>query len=64
MPKTDLSVNVIVENGNTLSILGLVTRTLKRGGYCHMADEVSKRVFASESYDQALGIMQEYVEFK
>ena len=64
MSKTNLSVKVIGENGNVFSILGRVSKELKHNGYHDMAVEMSGRVFKSESYDEALGIMQEYVEFK
>lgn len=50
------------EDGNIFSILGRVSRTLKEHGKAEQANEVSERVMASGSYDEALQIIMEYVE--
>lgn len=50
------------EDGNIFSILGRVGRTLKEHGKAAQAQEVSKRVMAAVSYDEALQIIMEYVE--
>lgn len=50
------------EDGNIFSILGRVSRTLKEHGKDEQAKEVSERVMASGSYDEALQIIMEYVE--
>lgn len=50
------------EDGNIFFILGGVSRTLKENGKADQAQEVSERVMASRSYDEALHIMMEYVE--
>lgn len=50
------------EDGNIFFILGRVIRTLKENGEVGQAQEVSERVMASGSYDEALQIIMEYVE--
>ena len=50
------------EDGNIFFILGRVSRTLKENGKTEQAKEVSDRVMASGSYDEALQIIMEYVE--
>lgn len=50
------------EDGNIFYILGRVSRVLKENGQAEQANEVSERVMASGSYDEALQIVMEYVE--
>ncbi len=61
--QTGLEIDAANQNGNTLAILGTVTKTLKRNGFSDAAKEVANRVFAAGSSDEALAIMQEYVVF-
>ena len=53
---------LIGEDGNIFFILGRVRETLKANGHADHAQEVSDRVMASGSYDEALRIIMEYVE--
>ncbi|WP_088076876.1 hypothetical protein [Litchfieldia alkalitelluris] len=53
---------LVGEDGNIFWILGRVNRALKENGKADEAKEVSERVLASGSYDEALQIMMEYVE--
>lgn len=53
---------LIGEDGNIFFILGRVSRVLKDNGMVDKAKECSDRVMASGSYEQALGIIMEYVE--
>ena len=41
--------------------MGIASRTLKRAGMCDQAKEMNARVMGSGSYDDALGIIMEYV---
>lgn len=50
------------EDGNILFILGRVRSVLKENGREDEAKEVSERVMASGSYDEALRIIMEYVD--
>ena len=53
---------LVGEDGNIFFILGRVSRTLKENGKPEQVKEVSDRVMASGSYDEALQIIMEYVE--
>ncbi len=53
---------LIGEDGNIFFILGRVRETLKANGQADQATEVSERVMACGSYDEALKIIMEYVE--
>lgn len=52
---------LIGENGNIFNLVGLASRTLKRNGMSAEASEMTKKVFGSSSYEEALGIIGEYV---
>jgi hypothetical protein len=49
-------------DGNVFALLGLCTRALKKNDQKDLAKELTEKVFASESYDEALHIMMDYVE--
>lgn len=49
-------------DGNIFSVLGTVRQALRRAGKFDEAQEVSNRVLASGSYDEALRICFEYVD--
>lgn len=49
-------------NGNVFSILGDASRLLKQNGQPEAANEMFDRVTSSQSYEQALAIISEYVE--
>ena len=49
-------------DSNIFALVGKVAKTLKRAGRREQAEEMANRVFASGSYHEALGIIQEYVE--
>ena len=53
---------LIDEDGNIFGILGRASRLLKRAGQHEQAEEMSKRVYDSASYNEALHIISEYVE--
>ena len=53
---------LIGEDGNIFFILGRVGRVLKDNGMAAQAKECSDRVMASGSYEEALGIVMEYVD--
>ena len=49
-------------DGNIFYILGSASKLLKRNGQPEAAKIMCDRVYASGSYDEALGIISEYVE--
>lgn len=50
------------QDGNVFNLLGICTKALKRAGQSEEAKELTKKVFSSGSYHEALSIMQEYCE--
>ena len=52
---------LIGENGNIYNLVGIASRTLKRNGLSDEASEMTEMVFGSGSYEEALGIIGEYV---
>ncbi len=48
-------------DGNIFAILGRADRLLRYSGQSDKAKEMSRRVFSSSSYNEALGIISEYV---
>lgn len=53
---------LVGSNGNIFNLLGIASRALKRAGMKNEATEMSNRVFSSESYEEALSIILEYVD--
>jgi hypothetical protein len=53
---------LIGEDGNIFFVLGRVRQALKASGKNDQVQEVSERVMASGSYDEALRIIMEYVD--
>ena len=53
---------LIGENGNIFNLVGIAQRTLKKNGLEEQGKEMIKRIAESQSYDQALTIIGEYVE--
>jgi len=49
-------------DGNVFALLGNCNQALRKAGQGDKCRELNKKVFGSTSYDQALGIMEEYVE--
>jgi len=61
MPKTDIVVELLGENGNAFFIIGKVAKALKRGGHADLVDEFKKEA-TSGDYDHLLQTAMEYVE--
>lgn len=53
---------IIGVDGNIFNLLGIASRALKENLYYNEANEMSQRVMNSKSYDEALGIILEYIE--
>ena len=49
------------EDGNIFNLVGVASRTLRKNDMAEQAEEMSERVFASGNYNEALGIIGEYV---
>lgn len=52
---------LIGEDGNIFHLVGIAARTLRRNGMSAEASEMTSKVFDSGSYEEALGIIGEYV---
>ena len=50
------------EDGNVFSIIGRVSKALKRAGQEDKAEEFRKKAMQSESYDAVLRLCMDYVE--
>ena len=57
-PKCEL----IGTDGNVFALAGKVAKTLRRADQADKAKEFTTRLFQCEDYDEALVLMQEYVE--
>ena len=53
---------LIGQNGNIFNLMGIASRTLKRNGMSNEYKEMCSRITSSGSYDEALSIIDEYVE--
>ena len=52
---------LIGQDGNVFNLVGIAARTLRENDMSDQAKEMTERVFASGDYNQALGIIGEYV---
>lgn len=59
--KTKPDCALIGKNGNIFNLMGIASQTLKKNGLREQAKEMQERITISSSYDEALGIMEEYV---
>ena len=50
-------------DGNIYNLVGIASQTLKHHGLYDPAKEMTSRVFGSGSYNEALMIIDEYVNF-
>jgi hypothetical protein len=53
---------LIGQDSNIFNLIGLASRALKKAGLYEEAKEMTDKVMASKSYDEALYIIMEYVE--
>ena len=61
MPKTDVKVKLIGEDGNAFAILGKVSKALRRAGHGGLVEEYQKEAMSGD-YDHLLATTIEYVE--
>lgn len=53
---------LIGQNGNIFVLMGIASNTLKENDMAEQAKEMCDRITASGSYEEALGIISEYVK--
>lgn len=63
MDKKKPNSQLIGADGNIYNLVGIASRTLKHHGLYDSAKEMTSRVFGSGSYNEALMIIDEYVNF-
>ncbi len=54
---------LIGANGNIFNLMGIASRTLKEAGMREQANQMYQKITASGSYEEALNIIGEYVNF-
>ncbi len=57
-----VTIKLIGMDGNIFGLLGVATKALKKNGQKELADELTIKIFASSSYDEALQLIMEYCE--
>ena len=55
-------VKLVGIDGNIFAVVGRCKQALEQAGLPDQAKEMTQRVFKATSYDEALGICQEYIE--
>ena len=63
MPKTDVKVQLVGEDGNAFAIMGRVSKALKRAGFTAEAEAYIKEA-KSGDYDHLLQTTMDYVDVK
>ena len=61
MPRTNVIVRMVGEDGNAFAILGRVRAALKRGGHADLVEGFTKEA-TSGNYDHLLQTVMKYVE--
>lgn len=61
MPKTDVTVNLLDEDGNAMAIVGRVSKALKRAGHRDLATRYIEEALSGDYYHLLLVTMG-YVE--
>jgi hypothetical protein len=61
---TKPTVKLIGEDGNVFSIIGNVSKALKKAGLIDEAKEYTQKAFSAESYDAVLQLTMTYVNVK
>ena len=57
-----IKVKLVGTDGNVFSIIGKVSKELKRAGMVDEAKEYTAKCFGAGSYDEALQITMDYVD--
>ena len=57
-------VKLIGEDGNIFKLVGIASRALDKAGLKDKSEEMTEKIFASKSYNDALNIIREYCEIQ
>lgn len=61
MPKLDITVKLVGEDGNIFNLMAIVTREMKKHGYKDEAKQLIDEVTSCKSYDDALVVIMKWV---
>jgi len=61
MPKLNLTVKLVGEDGNVFNLMAIITREMKKHGYQNEVKEFIDEVTKCKSYDEALIVMLKWV---
>lgn len=53
---------IIGADGNIFNLIGIAFKALRKEGLRQEAKEMTQRIYASQSYDEALSILSEYID--
>lgn len=53
---------LIGKNGNIYNLLALAQKALRENGFVEQSTEMRNKIFSCGSYDEALNVIQEYVD--
>lgn len=59
--KTNIKVKLIGEDGNVFNLIGIVSKALKKAGEKELANTFTKEAFSSNSYEEVLNLIGDYV---
>lgn len=62
MDRKEIKVKLVGEDGNVFSIIGRISKVLRRKGLPKEAKEFSSRSLEAGSYHEVLSIAQDYVD--
>ena len=62
MPKTNIKVKLVGEDGNAFAIMGRVLKAMRRGGVSKEVMDQYKKEATSGDYDHLLCVTMEYVD--
>ena len=57
-----IKIKLIGENGHIFNLVGILAKKMKETGQGELAKEMSKKVFESDSYDNALQTIMDDVD--
>ena len=62
MPRTNIEVQLVGQDGNAFAIMGAVTKALRQNGYTPDDIDEYKKAAMSGDYDNLLRVTMEWVE--
>lgn len=60
----DVTVQLVVQDGNVFNLMGIVANTLRENGFGDEVDSLVSEVTSSKSYHEALAVMMRWVDVR